>query len=63
MVGSGYFLVLAFNEMVWIVYKLGFIVFLYCYEFRLENDEIIIYMLEDKVFKYIILYSENDIYY
>lgn len=63
-VGSGYFLVLAFNEMVWVVYELGFIVFLYCYDFKLENDEIIIYyMLMGEIFNYIKLDSENDFYY
>nr|WRE04777.1 Eco57I restriction-modification methylase domain-containing protein [Helicobacter pylori] len=59
-VGSGHFLVSALNEMVWIAYELGLIASLYRHELRLENDEIIIHTLEDKVFNYTIPHSEND---
>ncbi|GAA7844306.1 class I SAM-dependent DNA methyltransferase [Helicobacter pylori] len=59
-VGSGHFLVSAPNEMVWIAYELGLIASLYRHELRLENDEIIIHTLEDKVFNYTIPHSEND---
>ncbi|WQS55713.1 class I SAM-dependent DNA methyltransferase [Helicobacter pylori] len=59
-VGSGHFLVSALNEMVWVAYKLGLIASLYRHKLRLENDEIIIHTLEDKVFKYTIPHSEND---
>ncbi|MGL2518129.1 DUF7149 domain-containing protein [Helicobacter pylori] len=59
-VGSGHFLVSALNEMVLIAYELGLIASLYRYDLRLENDEIIIHTLEDKVFKYTIPHSEND---
>ncbi|RVY79999.1 class I SAM-dependent DNA methyltransferase [Helicobacter pylori] len=59
-VGSGHFLVSALNEMVLIAYKLGLITSLYRHELRLENDEIIIHTLEDKVFNYTIPHSEND---
>ncbi|MGL2789308.1 DUF7149 domain-containing protein, partial [Helicobacter pylori] len=59
-VGSGHFLVSALNEMVLIAYELGLIASLYRYDLKLENDEIIIHTLEDKVFKYTIPHSEND---
>ncbi|MGL2335587.1 DUF7149 domain-containing protein [Helicobacter pylori] len=59
-VGSGHFLVSALNEMVLIAYKLGLIASLYRHDLKLENDEIIIHTLEDKVFKYTIPHSEND---
>ncbi|WP_120851969.1 class I SAM-dependent DNA methyltransferase [Helicobacter pylori] len=59
-VGSGHFLVSALNEMVRVAYELGLIASLYRYDLRLENDEIIIHTLEDKVFKYTIPHSEND---
>ncbi|GAA7476689.1 hypothetical protein ckin120_08980 [Helicobacter pylori] len=59
-VGSGHFLVSALNEMVLIAYELGLIASLYRHELKLENDEIIIHTLEDKVFKYTIPHSEND---
>ncbi|WRC03255.1 class I SAM-dependent DNA methyltransferase [Helicobacter pylori] len=60
-VGSGHFLVSALNEMVLIAYELGLIASLYRYNLKLENDEIIIhYTPEDKVFKYTIPHSEND---
>lgn len=59
-VGSGHFLVSALNEMVLIAYELGFIASLYRHELRLENDEIIIHTLEDKVFNYTIPLREND---
>ncbi|MGN8453290.1 Eco57I restriction-modification methylase domain-containing protein [Helicobacter pylori] len=59
-VGSGHFLVSALNEMVRVAYKLGLIASLYRYDLKLENDEIIIHTLEDKVFKYTIPHSEND---
>ncbi|GAA7182219.1 class I SAM-dependent DNA methyltransferase [Helicobacter pylori] len=59
-VGSGHFLVSALNEMVLIAYKLGLVASLYRCDLRLENDEIIIHMPEDKVFKYTIPHSEND---
>ncbi|GAA7459087.1 class I SAM-dependent DNA methyltransferase [Helicobacter pylori] len=59
-VGSGHFLVSVLNEMVLIAYKLGLVASLYRCDLRLENDEIIIHMPEDKVFKYTIPHSEND---
>ncbi|GAA7908000.1 class I SAM-dependent DNA methyltransferase [Helicobacter pylori] len=59
-VGSGHFLVSALNEMVWVAYELGLIAFLYRYDLKLENDEIIIHTPENKVFKYTIPHSEND---
>ncbi len=62
-VGSGHFLVSALNKMVLITYKLGLIASLYRHEIRLENDEIIIHTPEDKVFKYTIPHSENDLHH
>ncbi|MFP6150318.1 Eco57I restriction-modification methylase domain-containing protein [Helicobacter pylori] len=59
-VGSGHFLVSALNEMVLIAYELGLIASLYRHELRLENDEIIIYTPEDKIFNYTIPHREND---
>ncbi|GAA9267507.1 class I SAM-dependent DNA methyltransferase [Helicobacter pylori] len=59
-VGSGHFLVSAFNEMVWVAYELGLIASLYACDLKLENDEIIIHTPEDKVFNYTIPHSEND---
>ncbi|MGL2689188.1 DUF7149 domain-containing protein [Helicobacter pylori] len=60
-VGSGHFLVSALNEMVWIAYKLGLIASLHRYSLTLENDEIIIhYTPEDKIFNYTIPHREND---
>ncbi|GHR27905.1 type II restriction endonuclease Eco57I subunit R [Helicobacter pylori] len=59
-VGSGHFLVSALNEMVLIAYELGLIASLYRHELRLENDEIIIHTLENKVFNYTIPLREND---
>ncbi|WP_187834871.1 class I SAM-dependent DNA methyltransferase [Helicobacter pylori] len=59
-VGSGHFLVSALNEMVLIAYELGLIASLYRHELRLENDEIIIHTLEDKIFNYTIPLREND---
>ncbi|PDX24190.1 class I SAM-dependent DNA methyltransferase [Helicobacter pylori] len=59
-VGSGHFLVSALNEMVLIAYELGLIASLYRHDLRLENDEIIIHTLENKVFTYTIPHSEND---
>ncbi|MBH0273228.1 class I SAM-dependent DNA methyltransferase [Helicobacter pylori] len=59
-VGSGHFLVSVLNEMVLIAYELGLIASLHRYDLKLENDEIIIHTLEDKVFKYTIPHSEND---
>ncbi|GAA7654732.1 class I SAM-dependent DNA methyltransferase [Helicobacter pylori] len=62
-VGSGHFLVSALNEMVWVAYKLGLIASLYRCDLMLENDEIIIHTPEDKVFKYTIPHSENDLHH
>ncbi|WP_187850151.1 class I SAM-dependent DNA methyltransferase [Helicobacter pylori] len=59
-VGSGHFLVSALNEMVLIAYELGLIASLYRHDLRLENDEIIIHTLEDKIFNYTIPLREND---
>ncbi|PUD58693.1 type IIG restriction enzyme/methyltransferase [Helicobacter pylori] len=59
-VGSGHFLVSALNEMVWVAYELGLIASLYRYDFKLENDEIIIHTPEDKIFNYTIPLREND---
>lgn len=60
-VGSGHFLVSALNEMVRVAYELGLIASLYRHSLRLENDEIIIhYTPEDKIFNYTIPHSEND---
>ncbi|MFP6117039.1 class I SAM-dependent DNA methyltransferase [Helicobacter pylori] len=60
-VGSGHFLVSALNEMVLIAYELGLIASLHRYDLKLENDEIIIhYTPEDKVFNYKKPHSEND---
>ncbi|MCQ2857999.1 class I SAM-dependent DNA methyltransferase [Helicobacter pylori] len=52
-VGSGHFLVSALNEMVLIAYELGLIASLPLdATLKLENDEILIHMPEDKVFNY-----------
>ncbi len=59
-VGSGHFLVSAFNEMVRIAYELGLITSLYRHSLRLENDEIIIHTPENKIFNYTIPHREND---
>ncbi|MFP6066152.1 Eco57I restriction-modification methylase domain-containing protein [Helicobacter pylori] len=60
-VGSGHFLVSALNEMVWVAYELGLIASLYACDLKLENDEIIIhYTPEDKIFNYTIPHREND---
>ncbi len=59
-VGSGHFLVSALNEMVWIAYELGLIASLYCYDLKLENDEIIIHTPTGEIFNYTKPHSEND---
>ncbi|GAA8657633.1 class I SAM-dependent DNA methyltransferase [Helicobacter pylori] len=60
-VGSGHFLVSAFNEMVWIAFKLGLIASLYRHSLRLENDEIIIQHTQTgEIFNYTKAHSEND---
>ncbi|WRA99731.1 Eco57I restriction-modification methylase domain-containing protein [Helicobacter pylori] len=60
-VGSGHFLVSALNEMVWVAYELGLITSLHRYDLKLENDEIIIYYMENgKIFNYTKAHNEND---
>ncbi|WP_291952774.1 Eco57I restriction-modification methylase domain-containing protein [Campylobacter sp.] len=51
-VGSGHFLVSALNELVFIAYKLGLINSLLRNKLELENDELIVFTNDNKLFEY-----------